>query len=199
MSLLSSLTAILAIYLEEKDNYFLFVHSVIVVCREFLFKDAASICKYVSNQDHVNSLNLSKLTGGDQYSRTEPRNGTLMELVRVLALSFADDGKHVKNCCSSGLCSRFNGEGALAGMPLQLAGTRKILEFMDWGDYGAKGTFINIGSIGSKEVEEQDDLFILVAPQNAVGNCIIDDLKAMTDAAGNRPVILVNPSSRFGF
>jgi hypothetical protein len=73
-------------------------------------------------------------------------------------------------------------------------------------------------------------MFIIVAPQNAVGNCIIDvrnlranlllkhfghciyqmcfsstilylvvlrlnmqDLKAMTDAAGNRPVILVNP------
>eukprot|EP00261_Vitis_vinifera_P037351 XP_019078594.1 PREDICTED: adenylate kinase 5, chloroplastic isoform X2 [Vitis vinifera] len=116
------------------------------------------------------------------------RIGTLMELVRVLALSFADDGKHVKVCVQGSM-----GEGALAGMPLQLAGTRKILEFMDWGDYGAKGTFINIGSIGSKEVEEQDDLFILVAPQNAVGNCIIDDLKAMTDAAGNRPVILVNP------
>lgn len=40
------------------------------------------------------------------------------------------------------------GKGALAGMPLQLAGTRNILEFMDWGDYGAKGTFIKIGSIG---------------------------------------------------
>ena len=40
------------------------------------------------------------------------------------------------------------GEGALAGMPLQLAGTRKILDFMDWGDYGAMGTFINIGSVG---------------------------------------------------
>lgn len=40
------------------------------------------------------------------------------------------------------------GEGALAGMPLQLAGTRRILDYMDWGDYGAKGTFINIGSIG---------------------------------------------------
>lgn len=26
---------------------------------------------------------------------------------------------------------------------------------------------------GAKEVEEQDDMFILVAPQNAVGNCII--------------------------
>lgn len=40
------------------------------------------------------------------------------------------------------------GKGALAGIPLQLAGTQKILEFMDWGDYGAMGTFINIGSIG---------------------------------------------------
>ena len=44
------------------------------------------------------------------------------------------------------------GEGALAGMPLQLAGTRKILEFMDWGEYGAMGTFINIGSIGTQIV-----------------------------------------------
>ncbi|KAG1363998.1 putative adenylate kinase 5, chloroplastic [Cocos nucifera] len=116
------------------------------------------------------------------------RIGTLMELVRTLALSFADDGKHVKVCVQGSM-----GEGALAGMPLQLAGSRKILEFMDWGDHGAKGTFINIGSIGAREVDEQDDIFILVAPQNAVGNCIIDDLKAMTDAAGNRPVILVNP------
>lgn len=40
------------------------------------------------------------------------------------------------------------GEGALAGMPLQLAGTRKILEFMDWGEYETMGTFINIGAIG---------------------------------------------------
>ncbi|XP_057968348.1 adenylate kinase 5, chloroplastic isoform X2 [Malania oleifera] len=116
------------------------------------------------------------------------RIGTLMELVRVLALSFADDGKRVKVCVQGSM-----GEGALAGMPLQLAGSRKVLEFMDWGDYGAKGTFINIGSIGAKEVDEQDDMFILVAPQNAVGNCIIDDLRAMTDAAGKRPVILINP------
>ncbi|WOK99967.1 putative adenylate kinase 5, chloroplastic [Canna indica] len=116
------------------------------------------------------------------------RIGTLMELVRTLALSFADDGKRVKVCVQGSM-----GEGALSGMPLQLAGTRKILEFMDWGEYGALGTFVNIGAIGAREVEEQDDIFILVAPQNAVGNCIIDDMKAMTDAAGSRPVILVNP------
>uniref|UniRef100_A0A804IKW5 adenylate kinase n=1 Tax=Musa acuminata subsp. malaccensis TaxID=214687 RepID=A0A804IKW5_MUSAM len=116
------------------------------------------------------------------------RIGTLLELVRTLALSFADDGKRVKVCVQGSM-----GEGALSGMPLQLAGSRKIMEFMDWGEYGALGTFINIGSIGAREVEEQDDLFILMAPQNAVGNCIIDDMKAMTDAAGDRPVILVNP------
>ncbi|KAK4257499.1 hypothetical protein QN277_007077 [Acacia crassicarpa] len=115
------------------------------------------------------------------------RIGTLMELVRALALSFADDGKCVKVCVQGSM-----GEGALAGMPLQLAGTRKILEFMDWGDYGAKGTFIKIGSIGAAEVDEQDDMYILVAPQNAVGNCIIDDLRAMTNAAKQRPVILIN-------
>ncbi|XP_050237062.1 adenylate kinase 5, chloroplastic [Mercurialis annua] len=116
------------------------------------------------------------------------RIGTLMELVRVLALSFADDGKRVKVCVQGSM-----GEGALSGMPLQLSGSRKILEFMDWGDYGALGTFIKIGSVGAKEVDEHDDMFILVAPQNAVGNCIIDDLRAMTDAAGTRPVILINP------
>ncbi|WOH02232.1 hypothetical protein DCAR_0521621 [Daucus carota subsp. sativus] len=85
------------------------------------------------------------------------------------------------------------GEGALAGMPLQLAGTRKILEFMDWGEYGAMGTFISIGAIGVKEDAEEDTMFILLAPQNAVGNCIIGDLQAMADAAGKRPVILINP------
>ncbi|KAJ8753274.1 hypothetical protein K2173_017898 [Erythroxylum novogranatense] len=116
------------------------------------------------------------------------RIGTLMELVREVALSFADDGKRVKVCVQGSM-----GVGALAGMPLQLAGSRKILEFMDWGDYGALGTFVKIGSVGAQEVEEEDDMFILVAPQNAVGNCIMDDLKAMTDAAGSRPVILINP------
>ncbi|XP_030546670.1 adenylate kinase 5, chloroplastic isoform X1 [Rhodamnia argentea] len=116
------------------------------------------------------------------------RIGTLMELVRVIALSFADDGKRVKVCVQGSM-----GEGALAGMPLQLAGTRKILEFMDWGDHDALGTFVKIGSIGAKEVDEQDDIFILVAPQNAVGNCIIDDLRGMTESAGMRPVILINP------
>ncbi|XP_039164987.1 adenylate kinase 5, chloroplastic-like [Eucalyptus grandis] len=138
------------------------------------------------------------------------RIGTLMELVRVIALSFADDGKRVKVCVQGSM-----GEGALAGMPLQLAGSRKMLEFMDWGDHIASGTFVKIGSIvvvviilaGSKyidskeskytwcgtsknlpktcakKVDEQDDIFTLVAPEKAVGYC--DDLRGMTESAGN--------------
>lgn len=31
-----------------------------------------------------------------------------------------------------------------------------------------------LGLPGAKEVQDEDDFFILMAPQNAVGNCIID-------------------------
>lgn len=155
--------------------------------REYFYNDVLQATERAVNDRKIRlkvEINIPELNPEmDVY-----RIGSLMELVRVLALSFADDGKRVKVCVQGSM-----GEGSLTGMPLQLAGTRKILEFMDWGDYGAKGTFINIGSIGGSEVEEQDDMFILVAPQNAVGNCIIDDLRAMTEAAGNRPVILINP------
>eukprot|EP00249_Psilotum_nudum_P019732 c27393_g1_i1 orf=619-1320(-) len=116
------------------------------------------------------------------------RIGTLLELIRELALSFANDGKVVKVCVQGSM-----GEGIFSGMPLQLAGTRRMLEAMDWGEYEAKGNFIKLGSVGANDVHEADEMFILMAPQNAVGNCIIEDLQAMVDAAGKRPVILVNP------
>jgi adenylate kinase len=154
--------------------------------RKYFYDDVLLATKRAINDGKIRlkvDINIPELNPEmDVY-----RIGTLMELIRSIALSFADDGKRVKVCVQGSM-----GEGALAGMPLQLAGSRKILEFMDWGDYGAKGTFINIGSIGAAEVEEQDDMYILVAPQNAVGNCIIDDLKAMTSAAEHRPVILIN-------
>lgn len=40
------------------------------------------------------------------------------------------------------------GEGIFAGMPLQLAGTRQMLERMDWGDDEVMGTFVNFGAVG---------------------------------------------------
>lgn len=155
--------------------------------REYFYNDVVKATKLAIEDKKTRlqiDINIPELNPEmDVY-----RIGTLMELVRELSLSFADDGKRVKVCVQGSM-----GQGAFAGIPLQLAGTRKILEFMDWGDYGAKGAFINIGAVGASEVDKEDDMFVLIAPQNAVGNCIIDDMRAMTDAAGDRPVILVNP------
>lgn len=41
------------------------------------------------------------------------------------------------------------GEGVFVGMLLQLAGIRKILEYMDWGDDEILGIFVKFGVIGN--------------------------------------------------
>ena len=83
---------------------------------------------------------------------------------------------------------------------------------MDWQseegeeNEGMVGSFLNFGSIGADHVVnahenedgtkvEQDDVFILIAPQSMVGvdSSIIGPLKDMVEAAGDRPVILINP------
>ncbi|CAI5485081.1 unnamed protein product [Closterium sp. Yama58-4] len=114
------------------------------------------------------------------------RIGTLLELMRELAFTFARKGKRVKVCVQGSM-----GSGIFAGMPLQLAGTRRLLEAMDWGD--ELNNRIVLGSVGAAEVAPEDDVVIIMAPQNAVGNCILDDLQAMVEAAAPRPVIILNP------
>lgn len=48
-------------------------------------------------------------------------------------------------------------------------------EQFDWAIVSRWITLLSLKSaIGAKEVDEQDDIFILGAPQNALGNCIID-------------------------
>ncbi|CAI9296729.1 unnamed protein product [Lactuca saligna] len=66
-------------------------------------------------------------------AKAEPQHSTLMELVRVLALSFSNDGKCVKVFVQGSM-----GEGALAGMPLQLACRNKK-------DFGVHGLGSQIG------------------------------------------------------
>ncbi|KAH7421061.1 hypothetical protein KP509_13G038800 [Ceratopteris richardii] len=155
--------------------------------REYFYDD---VCRATKNavEDGIHKLKVQITIPELNPEMDVYRIGTLLELMRELAFSFARDGKRVKVCVQGSM-----GAGIFAGMPLQLAGTRRMLEVMDWGEYESKGTFINIGSIGANEVTDNDDMFILMAPQNAVGNCIIDDLQAMVIAAGDRPVIIVNP------
>ena len=56
------------------------------------------------------------------------RLGTMLELVRDIALAQAYDGKRVRICVQQPL-----GEGIFVGLPLALASMRKVMEKMDWG------------------------------------------------------------------
>ena len=69
------------------------------------------------------------------------------------------------------------------------------------------GDYINFGYIGKDHVvnfkkgdsdtpdTQQDDVFILICPQNMIGleSSIIQNLEEMVEAAGDRPVIIINP------
>lgn len=68
------------------------------------------------------------------------------------------------------------------------------------------GDYVNFGGVGKEHVVDvgvdrrgdevmQDDVFLLLCPQsmNGVECSIIEPLREMVDAAGDRPVILLNP------
>lgn len=132
------------------------------------------------------------------------RMGTLLELAREIVLALAvDEGKRVRICVQQPL-----GEGVFVGMPLALASMRVVLEKMDWGSLLSaeqkwrpgdqassqrKEALIRLGTIGAEQAAEDDDVFIVMAPQNVVGGMIVDELEAMVKAAAGRPLVLINP------
>ena len=61
-------------------------------------------------------------------------------------------------------------------MPLSLAGVRKIMEVMDWGDMKE---FVQFGEVRATEVDDICSYYLLIAPQNIVGSTIMTDLKEM--------------------
>jgi adenylate kinase len=102
--------------------------------------------------------------------------------------------------------------GIFTGLPKQLNGVARLLQMMDWQsgegeeNEGMVGTYLNFGSVGKEHAVndhitqdgtkvEQDDVFIIIAPQSMVGvdSSIIGPLSEMVDAAGDRPVIIINP------
>lgn len=84
---------------------------------------------------------------------------------------------------------------------------------MDWQseegeeNEGMVGEYVRFGAVGPEHVvnqkvgedgeiiQHQDDIFLIIAPQSMVGtdSSIIPQLEAMVEAAGDRPVILLNP------
>lgn len=60
-------------------------------------------------------------------------------------------------------------------MPLSLSGVRRIMEAMDWGD---AINFVSFGEVGAAQIDDHD-YYILISPQNVVGNTIMTDLTEM--------------------
>lgn len=147
------------------------------------------------------------------------RIGTMLELVREIVISLLErDAYKIKICVQQSL-----GEGIRSGLPISLGSMRAFLERMDWGSIPQQYKFqpqdnikprsealIRFGQIGKDQVFPDDDLFIIIAPQNSkyhrsdlsssltnivgVGGMITQLLKEMIDAANGKPVILINPN-----
>lgn len=135
------------------------------------------------------------------------RIGTILEMVREIAVKLTEQNLRVRICVQGSM-----GVGIFTGVPKQLGGVSKLLQMMDWQseegeeNEGMVGNYLNFGNIGAENVVnahvredgtqvEQDDVFLLIAPQSMVGvdSSIIGPLKEMVEAAGDRPVILLNP------
>jgi len=132
------------------------------------------------------------------------RIGTILEMVRAMVLALTcDEGKRVRVCVQQSL-----GEGVFTGLPLALASMRIILEKMDWGPNLTKEqkwqagdnltprseALIRLGTIGADQYASDDDVVIVVSPQNVIGGMIVELLEDMCKAAAGRPLVLINPN-----
>ena len=131
------------------------------------------------------------------------RIGTILEMIRHMVLVLTcDEGRRVRICIQQSL-----GEGVFAGMPLALSSVRYVAEKMDWGKRlnsdqkasvdDAKNrrseALVRFGSIGRDQVAPDDDIIIVIAPQNLIGGSLVPFLDEMIKELNGRPIILFNP------
>lgn len=167
--------------------------------------DAVTLCseKHISNRMKITAMFPEMNPSMDSY-----RIGTLLELTRSIAIRLAEQNLRVRVCVQGSL-----GVGIFTAIPKQLNGVAALLQRMDWEseegeqNEGMVGDYINFGFVGKEHVidfnegvgdspeTQQDDVFIIICPQNMIGvdSTIIPQLVEMVDAAGDRPVILLNP------
>jgi len=160
----------------------------------------------ISNRMKLTSMFPEMNPSMDSY-----RIGTILEMARTITIKLVEQNLRVRICVQGSM-----GVGIFTGVPKQLNGVAKLLQMMDWQaeegeeNEGMIGNYLNFGAIGKEHVVnahtvddgtvngtkvEQDDVFLIIAPQSMVGvdSSIIPALSEMVDAAGDRPVILINP------
>lgn len=167
--------------------------------------EAAILC---SDKQFTNRMKITALFPEMNPSMDSYRIGTLLELSRSIAIRLAEQNLRVRVCVQGSM-----GVGIFTGVPKQLNGVHTLLQRMDWEsepgeeNEGMVGDYVNFGFVGKDHVADfkkgdgealdiqQDDVFIIICPQNMVGleSSIIGPLSEMVDAAGDRPVILLNP------
>lgn len=165
--------------------------------------EAVTLCSKgrISNRMKMTSMFPEMNPSMDSY-----RIGTILEMIRNMTVKLVEQNLRVRICVQGSM-----GVGIFTGVPKQLSGVSKLLQMMDWQsekgeeNEGMVGDFLNFGNIGAEHVVnahvqedgtkvEQDDVYIIIAPQSMIGvdSSIIGSLKEMVEAAGDRPVILLN-------
>jgi adenylate kinase len=169
--------------------------------------EAVTLC---SKKQFTNRMKMTVMFPEMNPSMDSYRIGTLLELVRSIAIKLAEQNLRVRVCVQGSM-----GVGIFTGIPKQLTGVHTLMQRMDWQsgpgeeNEGMVGDYINFGYIGKEhvvnyksdsgdntaEIQQQDDVFLLICPQNMIGleSSIMQSLAEMVDAAGDRPVIILNP------
>mmetsp|Transcript_27964 Transcript_27964/g.32042 ORF Transcript_27964/g.32042 Transcript_27964/m.32042 type:complete len:564 (-) Transcript_27964:192-1883(-) len=194
-----------------KDNLYLnqvphnrFIRSYFYDMASDAVLDAVIAC---SNKKISNRMKMTVLFPEMNPSMDSYRIGTLLEIARAISIRLAEQNLRVRLCVQGSM-----GVGIFTGTPKQLSGASTLLQRMDWQsnegeqNEGMVGNFVNFGAVGKEHVMnarvdrkgnkiEQDDVFLILCPQSMIGvdSSIIASLSEMVDAAGDRPVILLNP------
>ncbi|GAX24099.1 hypothetical protein FisN_9Hh351 [Fistulifera solaris] len=180
--------------------------------RQYFYDEAAAavqeavvLCSQgkLSNRMQVISMFPETNPSMDSY-----RIGTILEMVRAVAIRLAEENLRVKVCVQESM-----GVGIFTGVPKQLSGVAKLLQMMDWQskegeqNEGMIGDYVRFGGVAAQHVtntiqkedgtivQHQDDVFLVIAPQSMVGTetSIHPLLQAMVQAVGDRPIVLINP------
>jgi hypothetical protein len=109
------------------------------------------------------------------------RIGTILEMVRAIAIRLAEENLRVRVCVQGSM-----GVGIFTGVPKQLSGVSRLVQMMDWQsasgeiNEGMVGEYVRFGGVGPSHVlnttkgtsgeivQYQDDVFLIIAPQVSV-------------------------------
>lgn len=138
-------------------------------------KEAVLLCSQgrLSNRMQIISMFPETNPNMDSY-----RIGTILEMVRAMAIALAEENVRVKVCVQESM-----GVGIFTGVPKQLSGVARLLQMMDWQskegeeNEGMVGDYVRFGGVGAQHVtntvkaengtivQHQDDVFMIIAPQ----------------------------------